>query len=201
MGNTSVPCPCTTRVPPKPYTMSASCGPALRYSLAIPLIRNRMTITPSPAKIQIVTKFDKPNIMPPPNPRTFTSTAKQTLALTRSQRRGSRALFCGLRLFARHLAPQTNIGNALLVTGDHNLGSLGNGAPIVSARATNSTRSHLGIDKLASSARADGNADSPQHSHHLVVGWIHIFLVRNQHLAQKQEHDGCPHQSSYYREH
>src|SRR3984957_4543408 len=62
MGSTSVPCPCTTRVPPKPYTMSASCGPALRYSLAIPLIRNRRTITPSPAKIQISTIFDISNI-------------------------------------------------------------------------------------------------------------------------------------------
>src|SRR5580693_2848630 len=65
MGRTSVPCPWTTRVPPKPYTMSASCGPALRYSLAIPLIRNRRTITPSPAKIQISTIRDISGITPP----------------------------------------------------------------------------------------------------------------------------------------
>src|SRR5271154_961533 len=80
MGNTSVPRPCTTRVPPRPYTMSASCGPALRYSLAIPLIRNRMTITPSPAKIQIVTTVESPNITPP-----LTNAVLETLFLSHAQ--------------------------------------------------------------------------------------------------------------------
>ena len=45
----TVPWPLTMRVPRKPYTTSASCGPALRYSLANMVIRNRIASTISPA--------------------------------------------------------------------------------------------------------------------------------------------------------
>src|ERR1035438_8296133 len=66
MGNTIEPWPFTMRVPPRPYTMSASWGPALRYSLAIPLIRKRMTITPSETKIKITAMWEMPSNITPP---------------------------------------------------------------------------------------------------------------------------------------
>src|SRR5438093_4769589 len=42
MGKITVPRPFTTRVPRKPYTMIASCGPALRNSLANIAIKNKI---------------------------------------------------------------------------------------------------------------------------------------------------------------
>src|SRR5579872_3725123 len=64
MGKMTVPCPLTTRVPRKPYTTRASCGPAFRYNLANILMRSIVARTIRPMMIQISTNVP-PNISPP----------------------------------------------------------------------------------------------------------------------------------------
>src|SRR6202158_2300628 len=86
---------------------------------------------------------------------------------------------CSFRIvLSRHLTPQPNVGNSLLVARDHDFGSFGDGAAVLAARATDAARARLRIQNLARFAFADGNAESAEDSHHLVVRGGPVLLGR-----------------------
>src|ERR1039457_2954718 len=93
--------------------------------------------------------------------------------------------------FSRHLAPQANVSNSLLVARDYHLASLGDGAAVLAASAADAAGADLRVHDLARAAFADGNAEPAEHANHFVVRGIHVLLVRHQHPAQKQENDSA----------
>src|SRR5438552_18957108 len=86
--------------------------------------------------------------------------------------------------FSRHLAPQSNVGNAFLVASHDDCSSLGDGAAILAASATDAARSSLRVQNLACAPCADGNAEPAKHSHHLVVGGANVLLARTRNSTQ-----------------
>src|ERR1700680_4543242 len=134
------------------------------------LVRNRTAITPSPATIPISNVLDISNITPP-----------LTNAVVPQCWAGSPI---GLANLARQLAPQTYVGNSLLVARDDHFAAFGNSATIFAARPADPAGSHLRVDNLAGSAGSDGTANTSQNSNHVVVGRIHVLFVRDQHLGQ-----------------
>src|SRR5579859_8020855 len=118
MGKITVPWPFTTRVPRNPYTTSASCGPALRYSRAIIDKRNRMTrainaaTTNTPLEIPL-NKFI-------------------TLSLW------GRSL-----PVPGQLVPAAHIRDSFFIPRDHHFGPFGNGAAVVVAGSNRAARALL----------------------------------------------------------
>src|SRR6266511_484500 len=96
MGKITEPRPLMIRVPRKPYTTRASCGPALRYSRANMAIRNMRVNAISPAMAKIISMLI-------------------VLVLLN--------FVCGCRRI-RKLIPWPDIGNAALVAGHNDFGSL-----------------------------------------------------------------------------
>src|SRR6202521_2765486 len=105
MGKMMVPCPLTTRVPRKPYTTSASCGPAFRYSLADMLMRSITARTINPTKIHMEITVGMPNIYPP-----LHKSVESRIKLC-----GVAAIHLDSRLLAAYLVPGTHVCNAFLV--------------------------------------------------------------------------------------
>src|SRR5258708_12563650 len=98
------PLPVWTCVPPIPYTISASWGPALRYILATTIITISSTRTRSPAPT--TTSVGNPNI------RTSLSIRADCLRRTSARNRSLREFF-----------PSLHVGDAFFITLDHHFGA------------------------------------------------------------------------------
>src|SRR5258708_24164245 len=93
-------------------------------------------------------------------------------------------------LFAVHLFPQPHVGNALVVACDHNLRAFFEGGAVFATGAASAPGSGLRVNDFSSAVLTDGHRDSSQHADHLVVGGVHVFLVRDQHAREEQKDDG-----------
>src|SRR6266851_7900007 len=92
----------------------------------------------------------------PPKPRELESIANRV---------GSSTLIP----FARQLAPQTDVGDSLVVARYHHFCSLGDRAAVFAARAADATCANLRINDFARPSRADRNRNPAQHAGHFVV--------------------------------
>ena len=106
----------------------------------------------------------------------------------------------GFAIYSRHLTPQADVRNSLVVARNHNFGPLRDGATILAARAAHAAGSHLRINDFADSALADWNAHPAQYADHFRVGWIHVLVLGNKHPAQEQKNDSTPDQAPGDRE-
>src|SRR5690242_13647462 len=160
----TVPPPTTTRVPRSPYTMIASCGPALRNSLAKIV---RMKNTANSAK---------------PITTAFSVSIQWSSPLTPES---------GLNVTAQFV-PRTDVSDALLISRDYDFGALRNRDAGFGAGAGYPARAGLRIDQLPGAARADRDAQTAEHADHFVVFIVQFLFMLHQYPGQEQEHDRCP---------
>src|ERR1022692_2008734 len=147
--------------------MIASCGPALRNSLANIAIRKIIARIIRPA-ITIV-GFSCINL--------DFSLARVASPLLQFQ-------------VARWVFPGADVRDSFFVACDHNLGALGNQRAVLTARAGDAAGSFLGIDQLPSAAGPYGNAQPAEHAGHVVIDGIERSLPRHQDLGEKPEDHG-----------
>src|SRR5947209_519725 len=166
-----VPCPTRTRLPRKPYTISASFGPALTNSFAMPANSRKSATQPSPTHtcnscdITFLPGFPK----------------KSELLL---------AYFSGVSFrLTGNLIPCAHVGDASLVARYYHFGAPGNRRSVFAARSTASPRPNLLKNHLAGSSSANGTGHSTQDAGHLIFGRIDTNVVLHQKLRQKKEDD------------
>src|SRR5438128_500870 len=123
----TVPCPFTTRVPRKPYTTSASCGPAFRYSEARKELRRAIDITMRPT----ITQNDAPN------PPRFIDAS----------------MCCALATLS-HFLPPPHVRDSTVVCGDHDFDAFLDRGALGAPRAARMPRATVRIDQLAGTAGA-----------------------------------------------
>src|SRR4051794_14213396 len=157
----TVPPPTTTRVPRKPKTTIASCGPAFRNSLAKTVMMKKIANSPRP----IITAF--------------CVSIQMEFSLTPET---------GFQI-ATQFVPRTNVGDALLIFRDHYLAALHDRVAILGAHTRYTARASLREHDLARAAGADRHAEPAQHPDHLVIGRVQFPFVLHQHAHQKPEHD------------
>src|ERR1022692_1319353 len=147
--------------------MIASCGPALRNSLANIAIRKMIARIIRPA--MTIVGFSCINL--------DFSLARVASPLLQLQ-------------VARGVYPGLDVRNSFFIARDHYLGALGNLGAILAACATDAAGSFLGIDQLPGAAGPYGNAQAAQHAGHVVIDGIERSLPRHQDLGEKQEDHG-----------
>src|ERR1035438_2903619 len=131
--------------------MIASCGPALRNSLANIIIRNISAKTISAAIIY--TWFSITSISP------------------------LRPVLGPLLHVTREFFPRANVSESLLVAGDYDLGALGDGGARFGTRAGYAARATLYVNQFSDSGGADRHAHPARHPDHVVIGRVQRFLV------------------------
>src|SRR5271165_1025053 len=102
--------------------------------------------------------------------------------------------------FVAHLLPGAHVSNSLLVAFDHDLSSLGDRDTVLTAGAADAAGPDLRVNDFAGSTFADGTGNPAEHADHLVIGGIHVLLVRHQHLAQEQKNDAAAGEAAKHRE-
>src|SRR5579883_1725794 len=167
IGKITVPRPLTTRVPRKPYTIRASCGPALRNSLAN-----------TPMSIRITRSDNRPMTTAGCSIYPLWPGARPLLELRL------------LELRFEGVLPRPHVRDPLLVPRNHHLGAARDGIAVLAAGAGDAARALLRVNQLAGAAGADSDAQFPEHADHVIIGRIERRFVRQQHPRQEPEHDG-----------
>src|SRR5260370_41851539 len=123
--------------------MSASCGPALRYSLAnMAKIKNSVRI----ARPAMTTAFCVRSIQ-----GVLLSTPETCVQV------------------AGQLVERPDVGDALFVARDHNFCAFRNRGTAFGARAGDAACARLGVDELAGAARTDRDAEPAEHADQFVI--------------------------------
>src|SRR6185369_6330864 len=168
IGKITTPRPFTILVPRKPYTTSASCGPAFRYRLANIAIR-KMTV--KTINVAITITFIEISII--------RLLGNFPILFLTTHRVGGGFQFL----------PSPHVRDAVLIPCHYYFHAARNGIAILTARRGGTPRPFLRKQDLAGATRPDGAADCSQHSDHLVVRGIQMFLAAHQDLGEKPKNN------------
>src|SRR6266404_3531866 len=175
IGMRIVPPLVTVLGPRIPYTMSASCGPTFRKSVANPAIAKRIASTSSPA----ITGTDRPNI----KTSLFHSAPD---CLRRSSVRGN---FC--RRLLREVFPFLDVGDSILVARDRHFRAVGKRVAVFAPRPDAFAHSLLLKNHFSRAALADRRADRADGPLDAVVPIQHVGVAHFHNLCHEFEnHSG-----------
>src|SRR5439155_10785861 len=156
------------RVPRKPYTTRASCGPALRYSRANMAISKMRVNAISPAMAKIISMLI-------------------VLVLLN--------FICGCRRI-RKLFPRPDIGDTALVASHNDFGSFGDFDSVIAARGSSASDSGLRKDHFTGAGRTNVAVDGSEYADPIVVRGVEFLVMANENLGEEKKHDRCPDESA-----
>src|SRR5579884_2196717 len=150
IGKITVPRPFTMRVPRNPYTINASCGPALRYRVAMDII-SASNVSTAITAINTIS-FD------------ISSLLLQCFGACHAAQPG-------------HCIPGTYIRNPSFVADDYDLFVRPDLNSVLRPRRDHSAGSILRVNDFPHAVGADSTRDPSECSDHFVIGRVHRFVA------------------------
>src|SRR5579884_2414926 len=164
IGKITVPRPFTMRVPRNPYTMRASCGPALRYRVAIDII-NASNVSTAMTAINTIS-FD------------ISSLLLQCFGACHAAQPG-------------HCIPGTYIRNSFFVADDYDLFVRPDFDSVFRACRHEPARSILRVNDFTDAAGPDAARNPSERSDHFVIGRVHGFFAALQKVQEGAQKPGA----------